>query len=165
MSSRPVSSPARPSRASSNCWRGNLDFYMGGAPEMPRLNSRLIESGHARPLAVVSGANPGHTSLVLATSLQPKTIDEILNEAAADRGLFAVVGPPRVFPRLPAHARRRSTSTTSAGDFCGIAGGNMVPALLTGQIDGFLHSEPPPRSHREQCRPSVHASGARRHGT
>ena len=26
-------------------WRGNLDFYMGGAPEVPRLNSRLIESG------------------------------------------------------------------------------------------------------------------------
>src|SRR5271154_4580613 len=45
-------------------WRGNLDFYMGGAPEVPRLNSRLIESS------------------------------------------------------------------------------NMVPALLTGQIDGFLHSEP-----------------------
>ena len=23
-------------------WRGNLDFYMGGAPEIPRLNSRVI---------------------------------------------------------------------------------------------------------------------------
>ena len=28
-------------------WRGNLDFYMGGAPEVPRLNSRMIESGLA----------------------------------------------------------------------------------------------------------------------
>src|ERR1700719_348573 len=46
-------------------WRGRLDFYMGGAPEVPRLNSRLIESGRPAPLAVVSGANPGHTSLVL----------------------------------------------------------------------------------------------------
>src|SRR3954469_8146511 len=43
-------------------WRGNLDFYMGGAPEVPRLNSRLIESGGQPALAVVSGANPGHTS-------------------------------------------------------------------------------------------------------
>ena len=61
-------------------WRGNLDFYMGGAPEVPRLNSRLIESGSPPPLAVVSGANPGHTSLVLSNKLQPKTIDEILNQ-------------------------------------------------------------------------------------
>src|SRR6478672_11133240 len=59
-------------------WRGNLDFYMGGAPEVPRLNSRLIESGSPAALAVVSGSNPGHTSLVLGNKLQPKTIDEIL---------------------------------------------------------------------------------------
>ena len=31
-------------------WRGNLDFYMGGAPEIPRLNSRVIESGGTAPL-------------------------------------------------------------------------------------------------------------------
>ena len=56
-------------------WRGRLDFYMGGAPEVPRLNSRLIEGGRPAPLAVVSGANPGHTSLVLSAKLQPKVID------------------------------------------------------------------------------------------
>src|SRR5438477_11153474 len=61
-------------------WRGNLDFYMGGAPEVPRLNSRLVESGSQPPLAVVSGANPGHTSLVLGNKLQPKAIDEIFNQ-------------------------------------------------------------------------------------
>src|ERR1700693_5700271 len=38
-------------------WRGNLEFYMGGAPEVPRLNSRLIEDGSPSSLAVVSGAN------------------------------------------------------------------------------------------------------------
>src|SRR5881394_483370 len=61
-------------------WRGNLDFYMGGAPEIPRLNSRMIEAGAAAPLAVVSGANPGHTSLVLANKVQPKSIDELLKQ-------------------------------------------------------------------------------------
>jgi hypothetical protein len=61
-------------------WRGNLDFYMGGAPETPRLNSRMIESGKEPPLAVVSGANRGHTSLVLSNKLQPKTIDDILQQ-------------------------------------------------------------------------------------
>ena len=63
-------------------WRERLDFYMGGAPEVPRLNSRLIESGRPAPLAVVSGANPGHTSLVLSSKLQPKVIDEILSTLA-----------------------------------------------------------------------------------
>src|SRR3954465_1050576 len=61
-------------------WRGNLDFYMGGAPEVPRLNSRLIESGGRPALAVVGGANPGHTSLVLSNKLQPKTIDDIFKQ-------------------------------------------------------------------------------------
>src|ERR1700759_5275230 len=61
-------------------WRGNLDFYMGGAPEVPRLNSRLIESGQPAPLAVVSGATPGPSSLLLSTKLQPKDIDEILKQ-------------------------------------------------------------------------------------
>src|SRR5260370_15595229 len=60
--------------------RGILDFYRGGAPEVPRLNSRLVESGSPPPLAVVSGANPGHTSLVLGNKLEPKSIDEILNQ-------------------------------------------------------------------------------------
>ena len=123
-------------------WRGNLDFYMGGAPEVPRLNSRLIEAGRAPPLAVVSGANPGHTSLVLSNKLQPKTIDEILKDS-----------------RCGSRSRRcpRFTSLSSAAicvtekkielkpigwRFLGIDGSNMVPALLTGQIDGFLHSEP-----------------------
>jgi ABC-type nitrate/sulfonate/bicarbonate transport system substrate-binding protein len=61
-------------------WRGNLDFYMGGAPEIPRLNSRIIEGGGAPALAVVSGANPGHTSLVLGNKLNPRSIDEILKD-------------------------------------------------------------------------------------
>src|SRR3954464_936399 len=61
-------------------WRGNLDFYMGGAPEIPRLNSRVIESGGVSPLAVVSGTNPGHTSLVLANKLRPKAIDDLLDQ-------------------------------------------------------------------------------------
>src|SRR6202521_2638855 len=61
-------------------WRGNLDFYMGGAPEVPRLNSRIIEGGGAPPLAVARGENPGHTSLVLGNKLNQKSIDEILKD-------------------------------------------------------------------------------------
>src|SRR6202023_3816612 len=78
-------------------WRGNLDFYMGGAPEIPRLNSRIIEGGGAPPLAVVSGANPGHTSLVLRNKLAPKTIDDILNKPLRIAVASLSAGPRAVF--------------------------------------------------------------------
>jgi ABC-type nitrate/sulfonate/bicarbonate transport system substrate-binding protein len=122
-------------------WRGNLDFYMGGAPEIPRLNSRLIESGGRPPLAVVSGANPGHTSLVLGNTLQPKTIDELLNR----RLRIAVSSLSSVhlaFFRGYLRTEKRLEIGAIAWQFLGIDAGNMLPALLTGQIDGFLHSEP-----------------------
>jgi len=122
-------------------WRGNLDFYMGGAPEVPRLNSRLVESGSPPALAVVSGANPGHTSLVLSNKLQPKTIDEILPQ----RLRIAVSSLSSVhlaFFRGYLHAEKKLDLDAINWQFLGIDAGNMLPALLTGQIDGFLHSEP-----------------------
>jgi ABC-type nitrate/sulfonate/bicarbonate transport system substrate-binding protein len=122
-------------------WRGKLDFYMGGAPEVPRLNSRLIESGASPPLAVVSGANPGHTSLVLSNKLQPKAIDEILNKPLR----IAVSSLSSVHLALFRGylINEKKVAPPSIGwRFLGIQASNMVPALLTGQIDGFLHSEP-----------------------
>ena len=122
-------------------WRGKLDFYMGGAPEVPRLNSRLIESGSPAPLAVVSGANPGHTSLVLSNKLQPKTIDEILNKPLRI-AVSSLSSVHLAFFRGYLLAEKHLELKAIAWQFMGIGGSNMVPALLTGQIDGFLHSEP-----------------------
>jgi NitT/TauT family transport system substrate-binding protein len=122
-------------------WRGNLEFYMGGAPEVPRLNSRLIEAGSPPPLAVVSGANPGHTSLVLSNRLQPKTIDDILNQPLriAASSLSSV---HLAFFRGYLITEKKLDPNAIAWHFLGIEGDNMVPALLSSQIDGFLHSEP-----------------------
>src|SRR5215472_496074 len=122
-------------------WRGKIDFYMGGAPEVPRLNSRLIESGAAPPLAVVSGANPGHTSLVLSNKLQPKTIDEIFSQPLRI-AVSSLSSVHLAFFRGFLLAEKKLDLKAIAWRFMGIEGGNMVPALLTGQIDGFLHSEP-----------------------
>ncbi len=122
-------------------WRGNLDFYMGGAPETPRLNSRLIESGSPAPLAVVSGANPGHTSLVLSNKLNPKTIDEILNKPLRI-AVSSLSSVHLAFFRGYLLNEKKLELKAIAWQFMGIGGDNMVPALLTGQIDGFLHSEP-----------------------
>ena len=122
-------------------WRGNLDFYMGGAPEIPRLNSRMIEAGASPPLAVVSGANPGHTSLVLSNKLQPKTIDELFNQPLRI-AVSSLSSVHLAFFRGYLLAEKKLDLKAIAWRFMGIEGGNMVPALLTGQIDGFLHSEP-----------------------
>ena len=122
-------------------WRGNLEFYMGGAPEVPRLNSRLVESGSPPPLAVVSGANPGHTSLVLSNKLQPKSIDEILQKPL-QIAVSSLSSVHLAFFRGYLLAEKQLELKSIAWRFLGIEGSNMVPALLTGQIDGFLHSEP-----------------------
>ena len=122
-------------------WRGNLDFYMGGAPEIPRLNSRMIEAGGSPPLAVVSGANPGHTSLVLSNKLQPKTVDELFNQPLRI-AVSSLSSVHLAFFRGYLLAEKKLDLKAIAWRFMGIEGGNMVPALLTGQIDGFLHSEP-----------------------
>jgi len=122
-------------------WRGNLDFYMGGAPEVPRLNSRLVESGSPPALAVVSGANPGHTSLVLSNKLQPKVIDEILKQPLRI-AVSSLSSVHLAFFRGYLRSEKKLELDAISWRFPGIDAGNMLPALLTGQIDGFLHSEP-----------------------
>jgi NitT/TauT family transport system substrate-binding protein len=123
-------------------WRGNLDFYMGGAPEVPRLNSRVIESGAPTPpLAVVSGANPGHTSFVLSNKLQPKAIDELFKQPLRI-AVSSLSSVHLAFFRGYLITEKKLDLKTISWRFMGIEASNMVPALLTGQIDGFLHSEP-----------------------
>jgi len=122
-------------------WRGELDFYMGGAPEIPRLNSRVVEAGGTPPLAVVSGANPGHTSLVLSNKLQPKSIDEILKQPLQ----IAVSSPSSVhlaFFRGYLTTEKKMDPNSIGWKFLSLEAGNMLAALTTNQIDGFLHSEP-----------------------
>ena len=122
-------------------WRGRLDFYMGGAPEVPRLNSRLIEGGRPAPLAVVSGANPGHTSLVLSTKLHPNVIDEILQQPLRI-AVSSLSSVHLAFFRGYLRTEKKLELDAIKWRFLGIEAANMLPALLTGQIDGFLHSEP-----------------------
>ena len=122
-------------------WRGRLDFYMGGAPETPRLNSRLVEAGGKPPLAVISGANPGHTSLVLANKLKPASIDEVFDKPLRI-AVSSLSSVHLAFFRGYLKSERKIDPASLKWRFMGVEAGNMVPALLTAQIDGFLHSEP-----------------------
>src|SRR5215475_7590827 len=122
-------------------WRGNLDFYMGGAPEIPRLNSRVIENGGMAPLAVVSGTNPGHTSLVLANKLRPKAIDDLLDQRLRI-AVSSLSSVHRAFLRGYLLVEKKVDLDKVPWRFASVDGGNMIAALITDQIDGFLHSEP-----------------------
>src|SRR6202048_2209675 len=122
-------------------WRGRLEFYMGGAPRAPRLKPRLIESGRPAPLAVVSGANPGHTSLVLSSKLQPQVIDEILKQPLRI-AVSSLSSVHLAFFRGYLRTEKKLELDAIGWGFLGMEAANMLPALLTGQIDGFLHSEP-----------------------
>jgi ABC-type nitrate/sulfonate/bicarbonate transport system substrate-binding protein len=122
-------------------WRGNLDFYMGGAPEIPRLNSRVIETGGSAPLAVVSGTNPGHTSLVLANKLQPKSIDDLLSRQLRI-AVSSLSSVHRAFLRGYLRVEEKVDLDKVPWKFISVDAGNMITALITDQIDGFLHSEP-----------------------
>jgi NitT/TauT family transport system substrate-binding protein len=122
-------------------WRANLDFYMGGAPEVPRLNSRMIEAGGPPLLAVVSGANPGHTSLVIANALRPEKVDELFDKPLRI-AVSSLSSVHLAFFRGYLVAEKKLELKAIAWRFIGVEAGTMVPALLTGQVDGFLHSEP-----------------------
>jgi hypothetical protein len=119
-------------------WRANLDFYMGGAPEIPRLNSRIIEGGGAPPLAVVSGANPGHTSLVLGNKLNPKSIDEILKQLGDDPGARGAVVAPECVRHIVAEfpissSIRRAPRKSLSQNLCvgdGFGGGAIMVAIV-----------------------------------
>jgi ABC-type nitrate/sulfonate/bicarbonate transport system substrate-binding protein len=122
-------------------WQGNLDLYFGGGPEVVSLNSRLIESGQPAPLAVVSGANAGHTSFVLSTKIKAKTFDDLVG-----RPLRIAVSSPSsdhlALFRGWLRIEKKMTEEQLDWQFLPLEGADMPTALLTDQIDGFLHSEP-----------------------
>lgn len=125
-------------------WRGNLDFWMAGAPEVVRLNSRVMETGGKPPLVVVSGTNPGHTCLVLSNKIpKPASVDALLQQPLK----IAVSSPSSVhlaFFRGFLRTEKKLDVDKIAWQFLPIEAGNMLPAMSTGQIDGLLHSEPTP---------------------
>jgi NitT/TauT family transport system substrate-binding protein len=124
-----------------NLWQGSLDLYFGGGPEVISLNARSVESGQPAPLAVVSGANAGHTSLVLSTKIQARTFDDLIGKPLR----IAVSSPSSdhlALFRGWLRIERKITEEKLGWQFLPLEGADMPAALLTDQIDGFLHSEP-----------------------
>jgi ABC-type nitrate/sulfonate/bicarbonate transport system substrate-binding protein len=78
---------------------------------------------------------------VLSNKLQPKTIDDILNKPLRI-AVSSLSSVHLAFFRGYLITEKKIALPNIGWRFLGIQAANMVPALLTGQIDGFLHSEP-----------------------
>ncbi len=120
--------------------RGDVDIYIGAGAEVARANSQAMEAGQKPPLVVVGGGTPGVTSLVVAKHLQGTT----LNDLIAKRLKVGVTSPSSLHLALfrGYSLERRPVLETPGWQFIRMDSSDMVPALTTGQIDGFLHSEP-----------------------
>ncbi len=122
-------------------WQGELDLYFGGGPEVVSLNSRAMDAGKKMPLAVVSGANAGHTSFVLSNKIEAAKFDELIGKPLR----IAVSSPSSdhlALFRGWLRVDRKLTEQQLGWQFLPLEGADMPTALLTNQIDGFLHSEP-----------------------
>jgi ABC-type nitrate/sulfonate/bicarbonate transport system substrate-binding protein len=120
--------------------RGELDVYMGAGAEVARFNSQAVTAGQKPPLGVVQGGTAGVTTLVLRRDVQAKTIDELKGKSLR----IAVSSPSSIHLALFRYfLLERGLRTEDLGwQFVSTEAGNMVPALVSGQIEGFLHSEP-----------------------
>lgn len=122
-------------------WTGDLDLYFGGGPEVATLDSRSIDANSGAPVAVLSGANAGHTNFVLSNKIKATSFDELVG-----RNLRIAVSSPssdhlalfQGWLRVEKHI----TPDQLGWQFLPVQGADMPTALLTDQIDGFLHSEP-----------------------
>jgi ABC-type nitrate/sulfonate/bicarbonate transport system substrate-binding protein len=123
--------------------KGDLDLYIGAGPETVRANAQAIGIGQKPPLSVLNGANPGHTTFVLSNKIQAKSIEDLKGKHLR----IAVSSPSSVHLALfRGFLRNEKHMTTDelGWRFLPVQAANMIPALLTNQIDGFLHSEPTP---------------------
>jgi NitT/TauT family transport system substrate-binding protein len=122
-------------------FNGDLDIYYGGGPESVRLNARMVDAGSEPGLSVISGSNPGHTNLVLSLKLQPKSFDELVGKDIRI-GVSSPSSDHLALMRGWLTSEKKMTTKELGWQFLTVEGGNMPTALLTDQIDGFLHSEP-----------------------
>jgi NitT/TauT family transport system substrate-binding protein len=118
--------------------RGDLDAYVGTPAETTRVDSRAIDQQKASPLVVVASGNPGNTTLVLRKDIPFTSLEDL-------RGLRLGVSSPGsdhlVHFRYYLSEKHLTTASLDL-KLLPVGGSNMPPALLSKQIDGFLHSEP-----------------------
>ncbi len=119
---------------------GELEVYIGVISDVAKINSEALEIGQQPPLAVVAIGSPGATNLVLKKTLPFNGLDDI-------KGLrigVSSLGSAHLVTFRQFLAEKNTTVEKLGLRLVALGGGDMPPALVSGQIDGFLHSQPTP---------------------
>jgi NitT/TauT family transport system substrate-binding protein len=118
--------------------RGGLDVYIGTLAEITRINAQAIEAHQAPPLAAVAAGNPSPSTLVLRDNIPFSSVSDL-------KGLklgVSSLGSEHLVTFRYFLAEKGLTTEALGIQLVRVAGPDMPPALLSRQIDGFLHSEP-----------------------
>lgn len=120
--------------------RGDYDIYFGAMSELARLNAVAVEQGAPPPLVAVAVGTPGATHLVVQKDLPFKDVEDLRGKTLGVSSLGSI----HVVMFRHYLASRGLTTEKLGLKLLRVSGGDMPPALLTKQIDGFLHSQPTP---------------------
>jgi ABC-type nitrate/sulfonate/bicarbonate transport system substrate-binding protein len=117
--------------------RGGIDFYLGASGEVAHADSRYIEAGKPPPIALIEGGIAGGSFCVMRDDLQGKTLDDLRGQ-----NLRIGISNPSSYHLILLRAllRERGMTTDDLGwRFLTIGGPEMLPAMVSRQLDGFLH--------------------------
>jgi ABC-type nitrate/sulfonate/bicarbonate transport system substrate-binding protein len=117
--------------------RGGIDFYLGASGEVAHADSRYVEAGKPPPIALIEGGIAGGSFFVLRNDLNGETLDDLRGQT-----LRIGISNPSSYHLilLRAFLRERGMTTDDLGwRFLTIGGPEMLPAMVSRQLDGFLH--------------------------
>src|SRR5665213_215890 len=117
--------------------RGGLDFFLGASGEVAHADSRYVEAGKPPPIAMIEGGVAGGSFCVMREDLKGKTLDDLRGQP-----LRVGISNPSSYHLilLRAFMRERGMTAKDLGwQFLTIGGPEMLPAMASHQLDGFLH--------------------------
>jgi ABC-type nitrate/sulfonate/bicarbonate transport system substrate-binding protein len=117
--------------------RGGIDFYLGASGEVAHAASHYVEAGKKPPIALVEGGVAGGSFIFLSNDLKGKTLDEL-------RGMELRIGlsNPSSYHLILFRAFLHDKGLTTSDfrwRFITLGGPEMLPAMVSRQLDGFMH--------------------------
>jgi ABC-type nitrate/sulfonate/bicarbonate transport system substrate-binding protein len=118
--------------------RGSLDVFIGTPVELTRVNAQAVAQSKDPPLAIVAAGAPNFTNLVLRKGIAYQSFSDL-------KGLRLGVSSPGSDHLVNfRHLLSEQGLTTEQLNIriLPLGSSNMLTAITSSQIDGFLHSEP-----------------------
>jgi ABC-type nitrate/sulfonate/bicarbonate transport system substrate-binding protein len=117
--------------------RGGIDFYLGASGEVAHADSRYVESGRQAPIALIEGGVAGGSFFVLRNQYAGQTLDQLKSQPLRI-GISNPSSYHLILLRAWLHEHGQSTDDFK-WQFLTIGGPEMLPAMVTKQLDGFMH--------------------------